>query len=287
MKNFTVHHARKIIMALSLTAMILCSWFSVLDLPASKCVDASLKNALISFGTARALNAAISVLQGTEIAVQPMGVGVTLTLGQFLDPVNDLVEKFSTLMLAACVALGVQKLMIAFGGYWPVSLLLTLSAIVWIWLSFREHSPPRWLSRMLVILLMARFAIPMVTIGTDLLTQKFMANEYKNSQQAIGSVPGKINEFNSNSPLPADPGWWDKLKNGAQALGGKVSDAVNVRAHIKSLQKAAETWTEHIIKIIVIFLLQTLVIPLLLIWALYAVARGTFEQSITTPTILS
>ena len=32
------------------------------------------------------------------------GVGVTLTLGEVLDPVNDLVEQFSSLMLAAAVA---------------------------------------------------------------------------------------------------------------------------------------------------------------------------------------
>ena len=40
---------------------------------------------------------------------------------------------------------------------------------------------------------------------------------------------------------------------------------------------AAEQVAEHIVKLIVIFVLQTLVIPLLLLWALYGIARRAFE----------
>jgi hypothetical protein len=81
---------------------------------------------------ARALNAVISVAQGTEVSLQPLGVGVTLAPGQLLDPVNDLVEKFSDLMLMASVAFGVQKVLISMGGYWLISLLLTFAAIGWL-----------------------------------------------------------------------------------------------------------------------------------------------------------
>ena len=41
--------------------------------------------------------------------------------------------------------------------------------------------------------------------------------------------------------------------------------------------EAAERATEHIIKLIVIFLLQTLVLPLLLLWGLYGVVKRAFE----------
>ena len=123
------HKAKKMTVAIALIAMILSSWFALLDLPATERVDAGIKRALISFTTARALNAVISVAQGTEIAAQPMGVGVTLTPGQLLDPVNDLVERFSSLMLTASVALGIQKILINIGSYWPISLLLTITAL--------------------------------------------------------------------------------------------------------------------------------------------------------------
>ena len=93
-------------------------------------VDAGLKRALVSFATAWALNGVISVAQGTEIALQPAGVGVTLAPGQLLDPVNNLVEQFAQLMLIASVALGVEKILIGIGSDWTMSLALTIVTLM-------------------------------------------------------------------------------------------------------------------------------------------------------------
>ena len=68
----------------------------------------ALKRALATFAVARTLNGVISVAQGTEIALEPGGVGVMLTPGQILDPINDLVERFSSVMLVAASSLGLQ-----------------------------------------------------------------------------------------------------------------------------------------------------------------------------------
>ena len=70
--------------------------------------DDALKRALATFAVARTLNGVISVAQGTEVAVEPGGVGVVMTPGQILDPVNDLVERFSSVMLVAASSLGLQ-----------------------------------------------------------------------------------------------------------------------------------------------------------------------------------
>ena len=53
-----------------------------------------------------------------------------------------------------------------------------------------------------------------------------------------------------------------------------AADKDKSRAEVK---KTAEQAIDHIVKIMVIFILQTLVIPFLLLWALYGVLRGTFE----------
>ena len=100
-----------------MASIVLCSWLAPLDAPAVQQVDAGLKRALVSFATARALNAVISVVQGTELAIQPAGIGLILTPGQVLELINDLIENFSDLMLAACVAFGVQKVLIGIGGF--------------------------------------------------------------------------------------------------------------------------------------------------------------------------
>ena len=48
--------------------------------------EQGLKRALATFAIARTLNGVISVAQGTELAVEPGGVGVIMTPGQILDP---------------------------------------------------------------------------------------------------------------------------------------------------------------------------------------------------------
>jgi hypothetical protein len=262
---------RRVLLALSMAAVIACSWLAPLDKPAMQQVDAGLKRALLSFATARALNAVISVAQGTEVSVQPLGVGVTLTPGQLLDPVNDLVEKFSTLMLAASVAFGVQKALITLGGYWLISLALTGAALGWVWLHWRQQAAPAWLSRTLVVLLMLRFAIPVVTLGSDVVWQKFLAADYAASQQLIATSSSQAARLGPPVPvLPDQQGILDKMK-------AWLSENADVKMRFENLKQAAEQATEHIIKLIVIFLLQTLVIPLLLLWGLYAVVRAVFE----------
>lgn len=267
MKQPALRLAQRAALAAGVAILLACSWLGTLDAPAERQVDAGLKRALLSFATARALNAVISVAQGTEIAIQPAGVGVVVTPGQVLDPVNDLVEQFSNLMLVASVSFGVQKMLIGIGGYWPVSLLVSLAALAWAYWGFRRQPAPAWLSISLVILLMIRFAVPVVTLGSDLLFQKFMAADYQSSQRVIDTASGRLDSLtppaavaNENQGvLEKIRAWWSQKSDGP--------------SRFEQLKQAAEQAIEHIIRLMVIFLLQTLVIPLALLWALYSVLR--------------
>jgi hypothetical protein len=51
----------------------------------------------------------------------------------------------------------------------------------------------------------------------------------------------------------------------------------NFAGRFEEMRAAAEQATEHMVKIMAIFLLQTLVMPILLLWGLYAVAKGIFQ----------
>lgn len=275
MKTIDLPFAKRMVLALIVAGMVVCSWLAPLEPSANQTVDAGLKRALISFATARALNAVISVAQGTEIAVQPAGVGVIFSPGQALDPVNDLVEQFSNLMLTASIAFGVEKVLISIGAHWLVSALLTLFALVWAVVYLRQKMSPPWLSRLVVVLLMARFALPVVVIGSDLLFQRFMEADYQSSQQGIESVSGQLDKLNPPAAGANDgPGMMDKLK-------GWVAQQSDVKSRYASLKQAAEQAIERIIKLMVIFLLQTLVLPVALLWALWGFVRRIFEISPT------
>lgn len=271
MKTPNSQFVQRLVWVVAVAIAVVFAWLAPLDSAANQQVDTGLKRALVSFASARGLNAVISVVQGTEVAVEPAGVGVVFTPGQVLDPVNDLVEQFSNLMLIASVSFGVQKVVLGIGAYWLVSLLLSLAALGWAFFYLRMKSAPGWLTRILVVLLMVRFAVPVVVIGTENLFQKFMAADYSASQQVIDTTSDQLVKLNpptaaateSQGVLGKIKGWW--------------SQNSDVKLRFEGLKQAAEHATENIIKLIVIFLLQTLVIPLLLLWVLYGVTRRVFQ----------
>lgn len=254
-------------------ALVAAAWIAPLDAAANREVDAGLKRALLSFASARALNAVISAVQGTEIAVQPAGLGVVFTPGQVLDPVNDLVEQFSDLMLAASVSFGVQKVLLAMGAHTPVSVLLTLVAAGWAVFQLRAQPAWPWLSRLLVLLLMVRFAVPLVAIASEQVFERFLAADYAASQEAIDSTSSRLGALNpplaeateSRGIVDRMRGWWSQ--NG------------DIKLRFAQLKAAAEHATENIVKLIVIFLLQTLVIPLLLLGLLLGFTRRAFQPA--------
>ena len=165
---------KKALLPLLVALMVACSWLNPFDSIAVEKVDAGLKRALISFASARTLNAVVSVIQETDVSIEPGGVGVKLAPGQVLDPVNDLVEKFSNLMLVASISFGIQHILLSIGGHWLMSLALTSVTVLWGVCFFRRSIIPAWATKLLVITIVVRFAVPTVTMGTEVLFQSFL-----------------------------------------------------------------------------------------------------------------
>lgn len=250
-----------------LCALLAASWLGPLEAAANAQVDAGLKRALLSFASARALNAAISLAQGTEIAVQPAGVGINLSVGQILDPLNDLVERFAELMLTASIAFGIQKVLLEIGAHWAISAIFSLLAAAWAFCYLRRQVPPPWLSRLLLVLVLTRFAMPLATIGSDAVFQHFLADDYRASQQAVERSAGSAERLDPPA-AGGEAGLVERLKGWLGAQGTAW------RARVDLLRQAVEQASAHIVKLMVIFVLQTLLLPLLLLWGLLGLGRG-------------
>lgn len=267
------HSVERFFLVVVLVIALASAWLKPLDVVATEQVDAGLKRALVSFGTARALNAIISVAQGTDIAIEPAGIGVKLAPGQILRPVNDLVGQFAELMLAASVAFGAMKVLISIGSFWGISLLMSAVAIAWFAVRWRGADSPSWLTSTMLVLLMVRFAVPLVTVGSDAVFHKFLSSDYSASQSAID---GNAEQLASLSPP----------SNGASAgsavidrINGWLSQGVNaVGSRLENFKHSASQVTEHIVKLIVVFLMQTVVVPLFLFWALFRIGKAILDQ---------
>ncbi len=246
-------------------ALVALAWTGPLDRLAEDQAQAGLKRALTTFAAARALNGVISVAQGTEVALEPAGVGVTFAPGQILDPVNDLIEQFSTLMLTASVSFGLQSAMVAIGGHWLVSLLLSLAVIIALtWRQLHGVDAPTAVRRILLLLLLVRFAIPVAALGSDAAFRWFLAERYADSQAALTLSSEEVIELaQPESPAPTSVAqsmrrWWNE-----------TSEAFDVDKRLAALKETATRVTEHVVELIVIFLLQTMIVPSLLLWAVW------------------
>lgn len=277
------------VIALIAVLIIVCSWYEPLQDVANEQVDAGLRRAVTSFASARALNAGISILQGTELSAQPLGVGITVTVGEALDPVNDLVERFSEWMLIASVAFGVQKMLLLIGSHWVISLIVSALATAWALLHVYHRRLP-WLSRVLIVLVLVRFAIPAATLGSDLVFNQILAADYTANQEFLELTQEQIDQRANQverhaqqaekraqeSPNTDETGLTTifnvrELWNAAKGWASTVSPPIP-SIHFDDIAKISEQLPDRVITLIAIFFMQTLLLPLVLLWALYRIA---------------
>jgi hypothetical protein len=264
-------------MAALLAIMVILSWVPAFDTKANAKVDAGLQRAVATYATARLLNGIISVAQGTQIAAAPAGIGMTLSPGEILDPLNDLVEQFSEVMLVAMVAFGVEKMLLTVGASWAISLTLSVIVVLWAVLRLFGASAPRWLTRLLLVLLVTRFAMPVSLMATNLVFEHFLASAYRESQAALQTMQGEAGKLEAID-LGEKQGFWEKLK------GATVDTLTEARARLESLKQSADNAVDRIIDLMAIFVLETIVLPIFFIWALFHVGRSVFESRPATET---
>ena len=101
----------------------------------------------------------------------------------------------------------------------------------------------------------------MATVGSDLAFEIFLAERYQTSEQAIGSTEGSLEAM---------------AEEASEAKKKSIFEKLDPRRKLNELKQVAEATAEHLVQLIVVFVLQTLILPLLVLWGLYVVLKGTF-----------
>lgn len=253
-----------------LALVLLVAVTGVADRASQAHADTLFQRALLTFGTARALDAVISAAQGTEIALSPAGMGVTLSAGELLDPLNDLVEQFATIVLLAATSLGMQAIALRISAWWGITALLVVAAGVWTWLQWHPARRPevaRMARRALVIVLALRFAVPAVTLASYWVFDVFLAPEQEAALEVLETTReevGALAEVGTEQPpeAPDDRSWTQRLRDWV----GSAPGTADIQARLETFRDRVADGVEHMIRLIVIFVLQTLVMPLFLLW---------------------
>jgi hypothetical protein len=240
------------------------------------------QRAFVTFALARTINGVISVVQGTEIALQPAGVGMTLTPGEILDPVNDLVERFSWIMLGATISLGVQNVLLDISAWWFIQALVAALAawlLIRLWYPGRDSTIYRVLLRKtFLLLLVIRFAVPVMLIANDMLYQQFLEPRYQQSTEMITVAGRELEQLSEEARAePAkdrEASIFDSITN----AWSDTVDAMDLSGKFSRMQDRAGELTEHLIQLSVVFILQTGLLPVVFLWGILQLFKWLFRS---------
>ena len=234
--------------------------------------DEAFKRALVTFAVARTLNGVISVAQGTEVALEPGGVGVNLTVGQILDPINDLIEQFSSVMLVATSSLGLQNVLLNMTGWWGITAVLVIASFLFVlsvwWPGGVKESTRTLALRVFLIVTFLRYALPVLIIGTHIIFNAFLEEEHDAATAVLEATSSQIEELNDETAVKSEPPDDASFIDRVSEMIDNSIEQLDVAGRIDRLKESASSASEQIVKLIVIFVLQTIILPLVFLWLL-------------------
>lgn len=251
----------------------------------------SVRAAGVAYATTRGLNAVVSVVKGSQLEVAPAGIGVSIAAGQILDPIDDMTERLSSLLVAAIASLGIQKLGHEIGmalSFKLLALLLVL-ALPLIWFGGRNtESMIEPGIKLLLILLLLRFMLPLSALGSEALYNQWLAPDIERSLAELSSVKEEYEEMRTIAP-EQDQGFFasmttsaaEKVQQSRQTLQRLIEHAETIIAALLDLATAY----------LAIFVLQVLLLPLAMLWLLVAIYRsnalGALARQLTQRLIIA
>lgn len=232
--------------------------------------EEGLNRALVTYGISRGLNGVISVVQGTEVAIEPVGVGMTFTPGQILDPINDLIERFSTVVLISGTAFGVQRVFLEITStplFSAIVSLIILIALTLYWFGARvTRSIKQGVFKVAIVFLIVRFSVPAMAIAGEKFYQYFLAPQFQESSQQLLATTERLHDIQQETDTGVVNSEDTSLLDSARALYRSATNSLNIQQHLEDFKTAAENISEHAIKLIVVFVFQTIILPLGSIW---------------------
>ncbi|MEJ2143214.1 MAG: hypothetical protein P8Y24_12825 [Gammaproteobacteria bacterium] len=262
------------ILFISIAIVAIGGW---LDDTSSSYTEATFNRALVAFGIAKGLNGVISVAQGTEVALQPAGVGVNFTPGEILDPINDLIEQFSWIMLASTASLGVQRILLNI-SVWPwfsgfVVLLLVIVVMSYWYKPVQQVSWRPLLFKTMLVFVFLRFSVPLIAIGSELVYSQFLSEQYIESSQQLEQTTDRITQINQVEEKNAPGKKKQSILDSVKELYSSTAAAMDIDARVEQYKKAAGDATRHAINLIVVFIFQTILFPLLFLLVVYQLLK--------------
>lgn len=258
--------------------------FPYIDNATDNYFSESIIEAGAAYTSCRVLNASVSVVQESSLHLEPAGVGISLAIGQVLDPINDMTERLSDILVTAITSIGVQKIVyeIAVSVVFPLlaGLLMMLSILLW-FDNPRITSLATTLIKVAVLLVIARTCLPVSAIANSYVNDNFFTEKVTAARAELSIGSAELEKL-GNLSLPEIDGVLGTIENSTSLLKQKseefkaalINTAGNMATIIDALLKLAYLY-------IGMFLFQIIILPLLAFWLMAKATNSLFYTHIT------
>lgn len=248
--------------SLAVAAGLVLCWLPNFDLAAEEYLAELMTDNLLVYGTARIINALISVIQSVEISLS-LGAGIAVNLGEALDPLNDLIERFSGFVLYGLAGLGIQQIALtastSLATKIVTSLLLISGFLIWL----RQGRITTWHKKLILIFVLARFAF-VAEVGLAWSLDKIYFNDQQESAVLkLNSTQTQLQEIR------------DRYVNAAEDTNifSNVWESARGVIGADDQQGVADIAAGAIVQLIVILFLRSILLPAVFFWLLLQLFR--------------
>jgi hypothetical protein len=240
----------------AIAAVVMLAVAPLADRVGGEALDGSFKRALAALATTRGLDAAISLAQSSEVTFS-LGPGGSIGIGQVLDPVNDLVEQYGTLLMTSTTALGIQQVGLRLGralGWWLFVPSLVALAAATAARGSMATGLATWGRRLFALALFARLAIPTAAWIDGIVADRFLEADYLAATAVVERTTERLEDMKADGP---EKPWYERL-NPVKVIGEQA----------KQLSDTLGTVAESIVNLVIYFTVSTIVLPLGTLWLL-------------------
>jgi hypothetical protein len=246
------------LIAILIVVLVALSSTRALDDYVDDYTSESIRNAALTYATARGINALVSVLQSSQVEVGAFVTG-SMTIGEVLDPLNDMIERFSTVMTWVLASLAAQKVLLLLASHqlflYLVAVLGISALLLLYWGSARAQS---LVFRCFLVVAFVRFALGFAVALNS-------GADYLFLQQQLEINNQQIEQFQSNI-LRVDPNAdSDDLRDSVISFWRSLS--------LDELNQKISHGIENFINLVALYLFKTILFPLGFFYAAIFVIR--------------
>jgi len=260
--------------------MLPCLKLPYLDQKADTYFAGTITKAALTYSVCRVVNASVSVIKESQVQIEPAGLGVSLAAGQVLDPLDDMTERASDILVTAIVSLGIQKiayeLSVAFA---PVLMAVFLIAFVMLTFlkSIRAKIIRELLLKSIFLIAAGRLCLPTAAIISTYLNENYFSPEITNVKDEL-AMSSPAMESLKDMRMPEIDGVLGTVKNGFNFVGEKTSD---LKTALKEMIQNMENMISNLLKLsylyVALFVIQVVLLPVGIFWLLLRITNTFFE----------